>query len=376
MIDVVVATVWRIELYLLLRLVLTMVAALWASLGLQALVVPPGSDLSGLILTHEGRLALDWDSDKWHHQVHYEDNYPDDDEDSEYLVDRFPDDVPTGSESNVVSNEIEVDKTLDESGNLIRPRLPQAIIIGVKKGGTRALLEFLRVHPDIRAPGPEIHFFDRHYDKGLDWYRNLMPATNEHQMTIEKTPSYFVTKTSPSRVYNMSRETKLIVVVRDPVTRAISDYTQVASKRTDLRSFEQMAFLDNATGPVATSWGAIKIGLYAKHVDRWLHFFPLNQIHFISGEQLINDPAGELASLQDFLGIRRYINERHFYFNATKGFPCLIKSDRVGIPHCLGKTKGRTHPVIDEKVLQRLRNFYAPFNEKFYRLTGINFGWP
>lgn len=50
-------------------------------------------------------------------------------------------------------------------------RLPQALIIGVKKCGTRALLEFLRVHPDIRASGPETHFFDRHYQRGLDWYR-------------------------------------------------------------------------------------------------------------------------------------------------------------------------------------------------------------
>lgn len=50
-------------------------------------------------------------------------------------------------------------------------RLPQAIIVGVKKGGTRALLEFLRVHPDVRAAGAEPHFFDRFYDNGLDWYR-------------------------------------------------------------------------------------------------------------------------------------------------------------------------------------------------------------
>ncbi|KAI4807698.1 hypothetical protein KUCAC02_027489 [Chaenocephalus aceratus] len=50
-------------------------------------------------------------------------------------------------------------------------KLPQALIIGVKKGGTRALLEFLRVHPDIRAVGAEPHFFDRNYDNGLEWYR-------------------------------------------------------------------------------------------------------------------------------------------------------------------------------------------------------------
>lgn len=50
-------------------------------------------------------------------------------------------------------------------------KFPQAIIIGVKKGGTRALLEFLRIHPDVRAVGAEPHFFDRFYEKGLEWYR-------------------------------------------------------------------------------------------------------------------------------------------------------------------------------------------------------------
>lgn len=50
-------------------------------------------------------------------------------------------------------------------------KFPQAIIIGVKKGGTRALLEFLRIHPDVRAVGAEPHFFDRFYDKGQEWYR-------------------------------------------------------------------------------------------------------------------------------------------------------------------------------------------------------------
>lgn len=60
---------------------------------------------------------------------------------------------------------------LTQTDNDRKRRLPQAIIIGVKKGGTRALLEFLRVHPDVKATGPEPHFFDKHYQKGLDWYR-------------------------------------------------------------------------------------------------------------------------------------------------------------------------------------------------------------
>lgn len=254
-------------------------------------------------------------------------------------------------------------------------KLPQAIIIGVKKGGTRALLEFLRVHPDIRAVGAEPHFFDRNYENGLEWYRDLMPKTLEGQITMEKTPSYFVTREAPARISAMSRDTKLIVVVRDPVTRAISDYTQTLSKKPDIPSFESLTFKNRTTGLIDTSWSAIQIGIYAKHLDNWLQYFPMEQILLVSGERLISDPAGELGRVQDFLGLKRIITDKHFYFNQTKGFPCLKKAEGSSKPHCLGKTKGRTHPNINPEVVQRLRDFYRPFNMKFYQMTGHNFGW-
>ena len=43
--------------------------------------------------------------------------------------------------------------------------LPDVIIIGAKKGGTRALIEFLKLHPRLKSAGPEIHYFDHHFDK-------------------------------------------------------------------------------------------------------------------------------------------------------------------------------------------------------------------
>nr|XP_005582994.1 PREDICTED: heparan sulfate glucosamine 3-O-sulfotransferase 3A1 [Macaca fascicularis] len=254
-------------------------------------------------------------------------------------------------------------------------QLPQAIIIGVKKGGTRALLEFLRVHPDVRAVGAEPHFFDRSYEKGLAWYRDLMPRTLDGQITMEKTPSYFVTREAPARISAMSKDTKLIVVVRDPVTRAISDYTQTLSKRPDIPTFESLTFKNRTTGLIDTSWSAIQIGIYAKHLEHWLRHFPIRQMLFVSGERLISDPAGELGRVQDFLGLKRIITDKHFYFNKTKGFPCLKKAEGSSRPHCLGKTKGRTHPEIDREVVRRLREFYRPFNLKFYQMTGHDFGW-
>ncbi|XP_067859781.1 heparan sulfate glucosamine 3-O-sulfotransferase 2 isoform X1 [Heptranchias perlo] len=254
-------------------------------------------------------------------------------------------------------------------------RLPQAIIVGVKKGGTRAVLEFIRVHPDVRALGTEPHFFDRHYEKGLEWYRSLMPKTLDGQITMEKTPSYFVTREAPKRIFSMAKDTKLIVVVRNPVTRAISDYTQTLSKKPEIPTFEVLAFKNRTLGLIDASWSAIRIGIYALHLENWLQYFPLSQIHFVSGERLIIDPAGEMGKVQDFLGLKRIVTDKHFYFNKTKGFPCLKKPEDSSIPRCLGKSKGRTHVQIDPDVIEQLKEFYRPYNIKFYQVVGQDFRW-
>ncbi|KAF7705061.1 heparan sulfate (glucosamine) 3-O-sulfotransferase 3-like [Silurus meridionalis] len=254
-------------------------------------------------------------------------------------------------------------------------RLPHALIIGVKKGGTRALLEFLRLHPDVRALGSEPHFFDRHYARGLTWYRSMMPKALDGQIVMEKTPRYFVAAETPARVHAMSRDVKLIVVVRDPVTRAISDYTQIASKTPGIASFESLAFKNRSLGLVDSLWSPLYIGLYAQHLERWLAYFPLSQIHFVNGERLISDPAFELGRVQDFLGLERIITDKHFYFNKTKGFPCLKKAEGSAEPHCLGKTKGRTHVCVEPEVIRSLRLFYHPHNLRFYQMTGMDFEW-
>ncbi|CAM1302478.1 HS3ST6 (predicted) [Pycnogonum litorale] len=204
-----------------------------------------------------------------------------------------------------------------------------------------------------------------------------MPLSVEGQLTMEKTPSYFITDGVAERVYNMSRHQRLLVVVRDPVTRAISDYAQTISKKRKkkIKSFDELTFVNRSTGLVNTFWSAIQIGFYAHNLEKWLKYFPLNQIHFVSGEGLIRDPAAELARVQNFLNLKVLITRDHFYFNETKGFPCLKKSEGSGKPHCLGETKGRAHPIIKPSTIHRLRQFYRPLNLKFYDMVGINFGW-
>ena len=205
--------------------------------------------------------------------------------------------------------------------------------------------------------------------------RGLMPRTLDGQITLEKTPSYFVTREAPRRIAGMSQQTKLIVVVRNPVTRAISDYTQTLSKKPDIPTFEDLAFKNRSQGLVDASWNAIRIGMYILHLENWLQYFRPSQMHFVSGERLITDPAGEMGRVQDFLGLKRIISEKHFYFNRTKGFPCLKKPESSSQPRCLGKSKGRTHVQIQQEVLEQLRDFYRPFNLRFYQTVGQDFKW-
>lgn len=65
-------------------------------------------------------------------------------------------------------------------------RLPQCLIIGVRKGGTRALLDALATQPYIRVARREIHFFNDNetYNKGSEWYRRQMPHTYPEQVSF------------------------------------------------------------------------------------------------------------------------------------------------------------------------------------------------
>lgn len=64
-------------------------------------------------------------------------------------------------------------------------RLPQAIIIGVPKAGTGPLLTFLvKLNNRILTPGGEVHFFNKKFEYGLEFYRKLMPYSYEDQVIV------------------------------------------------------------------------------------------------------------------------------------------------------------------------------------------------
>ncbi|PFX24850.1 Heparan sulfate glucosamine 3-O-sulfotransferase 2 [Stylophora pistillata] len=186
---------------------------------------------------------------------------------------------------------------------ILKKHLPKAIIIGSGKSGTRALLVILKIHPDIKACPKEVNFFNRNenYKQGLDWNRSQMPKSREDQLTVEKSPGYFTSMTVPRRVYRSSKDVKLLVIVRDPTARAISDYTQLALKQNNslLAKFED--YVTKEASVVDTKRSVVKNGVYINHLRQWLMYLPFSQIHFVSGEGLVQNPAAEIRPVEKYL---------------------------------------------------------------------------
>lgn len=152
----------------------------------------------------------------------------------------------------------------------------------------------------------------------------------------------------------MNSSVKLLLIVREPVTRAISDYTQLKSHAATAtipsspsssaaqqssvspitkwviardsihheeqhliesflssslsRSFEELAILPNGT--VNEAYRPLVISMYHLHVHRWLEVFSREQLLIVNGDQLIEDPVSQIRRIEDFLG--EYLSYIHF----------------------------------------------------------------
>src|SRR5439155_12956557 len=109
------------------------------------------------------------------------------------------------------------------------------LIIGTQRGGTTSLDRYLEAHPCIgSAANKDLHFFDRRFLKGLAWYRGHFPTRIEKYyaerfhgrtlLTVEASPSYLFHPYARRRVAKALPHVKLIVLLRNPVDRAYSQY--------------------------------------------------------------------------------------------------------------------------------------------------------
>ncbi len=160
--------------------------------------------------------------------------------------------------------------------------------------------------------------------------------------------------------------------------RLISDYVhnRAMKRKEKYHTFEEMVFKNESTLEMNEEYKPVHVSKYHIHLRRWMSYFPLNQMHFIDGENFVSNPVPILQGVEKFLGLKPHLTEEHFVFVKTKGPEGFYCKKYHGKPACMGSHKGRSHPNVMETVLNKLYNFYKPHNEIFFNLIGQRFTWP
>lgn len=207
----------------------------------------------------------------------------------------------------------------------------------------------------------------------LHFCRRQMPVSIGNQIVIERTRGYFVHKDAPLRISLQIPNARLIVVVRNPVPRSLLDYTSQCVRNKSKVSFLENFFWNNITGFIDMSRDFVQTSMYVKFMENWLSYFKLEQFHFVNGDMLYKNPSLELSKLETFLNLRNMISSDHFFYNTSIDALCIKKYECQGRSRCFTENKLKYRPP--SYLVRRLRDFFHPFNEKFYKQTKQHFSW-
>ena len=281
---------------------------------------------------------------------------------------------------------------------------PDFVIIGVSKAGTTSLYDFINAHPRV-APAwtKEVNYFSSptHYALGPLWYGACFPGRLHRKNTPspitvksllygaclpvrlrrhcnrllkrgagpdtavsgEATPRYLQDPVAPRRMRRVLPDVRLLVILRNPVDRAYSDYQMCVRKRRESLSFE--AAIENEMKKGASWKGRLGgdpdlfflynqrhsylgKGLYADHLGRWFEQYGRDRLLVLTTEEMAADPQGVLDDTLGFLGLEP--------FRAAGGG---LKNLNVG-----------EYGSMNPETRRALVEYFRPHNERLYGLLG------
>lgn len=265
--------------------------------------------------------------------------------------------------------------------------LPKVLVIGPQKTGSTALYTFLAMHPSLvpNLPSPttyeELQFFNNNnYMKGLDWYLNFFPPSiiNGTQMTFEKSATYFDGEQAPRRAHALLPNAKIITILISPSKRAYSWYQHIRSHGDAVANnytfHTVITANDSAPKPLKDLRNrCLNPGKYSHFLERWLAEYSAHQLHVLDGSLLRAEPAAALMPLQKFLKIPTLDYNKLLKYDPKKGFFCqAVSNERT---KCLGKSKGRVYPPMEERSAKFLKRYYTPHNTALSKLL-VRLGRP
>ena len=188
-------------------------------------------------------------------------------------------------------------------------RLPDFLGIGTQKGGTTYLHGLLQQHPQVYLAHPkELHFFSLHHHRGLEWYGHHFDAATADQYCGEVTPYYLFHPLAAERIAAALPDVKLIVLLRDPVERALSQYFH--SRRLGLEDLPLEQALEAEVVRLSSGelvhvqeHSYVSRSRYLDQLDRYLNLYPEQQMLVLQSETFFANPAPAWRRIEAFLGL-------------------------------------------------------------------------
>ncbi|MCL2934734.1 MAG: sulfotransferase domain-containing protein [Trichodesmium sp. MAG_R03] len=256
---------------------------------------------------------------------------------------------------------------------------PSFLIIGGQKCGTTSLYTYLCEHPQILpASRKEVNFFTGNFEKGINWYLEQFPAEESQDLiTGEASPNYIFYPHTPKRVFQFFPKIKLILLLRDPVERAISHYhhnltmnQKIKGKKREPLSFEEAIERENLR--IKKDIEKIKIddnynkcynynhysyltkGIYIDQLKRWMEFVPREQLLILKSEDFFQNPNVLLQEVLNFLDLPGF--ELQEYKQVNRGVLNIKRK-------------------IDNSIKLQLHEYFQPYNQQLEEFLGIKFYW-
>lgn len=248
-------------------------------------------------------------------------------------------------------------QTLDFDAKDVVQTAPNFIILGAQKAGTSSLYAYLTEHPQILPPlRKELEFWSWKFYHGLDWYFAQfpkLPAGGPYQ-TGEACPNYFDFPDTPKRLASQESKIKFIILLRNPVDRAISHYHHWRKIHQEEDSLElalqkNVQHLKPNSSYDSVPKNYLERGLYADHLRRWFSYFPREQFLIVQSEEFYGNPDQTLRQVYQFLGLPHH---------PLKAYPQYNQGH---------------YPPSEAKTREFLAEFYAPYNRDLAALLGQEF---
>jgi len=253
--------------------------------------------------------------------------------------------------------------------------LPDFLIIGGRRCGSTSLYNYLIQHPCVASPlRKEVHYFSTKYHKELSWYKANFPSSiykwyfdntkKKNLITCEASPYYLSNPHAPKRIHKLLPKIKLIVLLRNPIERAFSDYKHsneetlsfdAAIKEEQTRLLgEKERMLDDPNYISVSHWTQAYAtqGIYVEQLKNWFSVFPKDQFLILKSEEFFSNPEEVLKI------VYRYLNLENFKLNEYKQYNY---TDSL--------------KTIETDTRRQLKKYFNSYNEQLYEILGRRFDW-